>query len=116
MLTLKPELEVYLYGGASDMRHGIDRLAEKIREELKRAPVSGGVFVFLSRCRRKMRLLYWDRDGYCMWLKRLEAGVFKVDQRDGYEEITGVDLDELLKGVELARIKVRKNAEKGLYA
>ena len=51
-----------------------------------------------------------------MWLKRLEAGVFKVEVKEGYEQITGIDLNELLAGLDLSRIKLRKNVEKGLLA
>ena len=108
--------EVYIYTAAADMRLGIDRLAEKIREELKRPPLSGGYFVFLSRNRRKVRILYWDRDGYAMWQKRLEAGSFRVELKDGYEQVTGLDLLEILSGMELSRIKFRKSAESGLYS
>jgi transposase len=63
-----------------------------------------------------VRILYWDKDGYAMWLRRLEAGIFKVELRDGYEQITGVDLAELLSGLDLSRIKLRKSAENGLYS
>lgn len=115
MLSVTEGAEVYLYQGASDMRLGFDRLSEKIKLELKRTPLTGGYFVFLSRDRRKVRILYWDRDGYAIWQKRLEAGVFKVETLDSYEVITGIDLFELLSGIDLSRIKFRKNAEKGLY-
>ena len=115
MLSVPEQTSVYLYTAAADMRHGIDRLSEKIRNEIGRTPISGGIFVFLSRDRKKVRLLYWDRDGYAIWMKRLEAGAFKVELKDGYETITGVDLFEVLSGMDLSRIKLRKNAEKGLF-
>lgn len=116
MLSVAEQAQVYLYQGACDMRLGFDRLSEKIKTELKKTPLGGGYFVFMSRCRRKVRIIYWDRDGYALWQKRLEAGVFKVETFDGYEEITGVDLFELLSGIDFSRIKFRKNAEKGLYS
>jgi transposase len=116
MIELNGELAVYLYCGVADMRYGFDRLAEKIRTELKRTPISGGLYVFFSRCRRRVRVIYWDRDGYCLWMKRLEAGMFKIELVDGYEELTGIELKELLNGIELSRLKLRKNAEKGLYS
>ena len=97
------------------MRLGIDRLSERIQSELTRSVLSGGLFVFFSRCRRKAKILYWDRDGYAVWMKRLEAGVFRLERKDGYEEITGVDLEELLSGTDFSRIKLRKNAAQGLY-
>lgn len=98
------------------MRLGMDRLSAQIQSELNRSVFAGGIFVFVSRCRRKVKLLYWDRDGYAVWLKRLEAGVFRIEQKDGYEEVTGVDLEELLSGTDLSRIKLRKSAAQGLYA
>lgn len=116
MLSIAEGAEVFVYTAAADMRLGFDRLAEKIRAELKRTPLSGGYFVFFSRSRRKVRILYWDRDGYALWMKRLEAGSFKVEAKDGYEQITGIDLQEILSGMELSRIKLRKSAEKGLYS
>jgi hypothetical protein len=51
-----------------------------------------------------------------MWTKRLEAGSFKVEKRDGYEELTAIDLASILEGTELSRIKVRKSAENSLYS
>lgn len=48
--------------------------------------------------------------------KRLEAGMFRVETRDGYEQLTGVDLKYLLDGTELSRIKLRREVEKGVYS
>lgn len=107
--------EVYLRTGVSDMRLGVDRLAEKVQEELKRSVIGGGLYVFISRSRRKIKLLYWDRDGYALWIKRLEAGVFRIEKVDGYEKLTGVDLGELLQGIDFSRIKLRQRASQGLY-
>jgi transposase len=95
---------------------GFDRLALLVREQLSRSVIDGGLFVFFGRKRDRVKILYWDRDGYALWQKRLEAGVFRVESREGHEEISGVDLAELLLGIDLSRIKLRKNAENGLYA
>lgn len=111
MRLLSSFCEVYLYTGILDMRLGVDRLGAKIQEELKRSPISGGLYVFVSRSRKKIKLLYWDRDGYALWIKRLEAGMFQIRERAGYKIITGVDLEELLSGVELSRIEFRKKQE-----
>ncbi len=116
MRALKEFPAVYVHTGFSDMRLGMDRLSAQVQSELNLSVFSGGLFVFVSRCRRKIKLLYWDRDGYAVWLKRLEAGVFRIERCDGYEHITGVDLEELLSGLDLCRIKLRRDAERGLYA
>ena len=107
---------VYVYTGILDMRVGFDRLAARIQEEYQRSAMQGGWYVFFSRTRDRVRIFYWDRDGYAMWTKRLEAGSYKVEKRDGYEELTAVDLTAILEGTELSRIKVRKNAENSLYS
>jgi transposase len=108
---------VYVYRGTLDMRMGFDRVAGKIEAECERSAQRGGWYVFFSRTRDRVRIFYWDRDGYAMWTKRLEAGTFKVGRSaEGYEEIAAVDLDSLLSGAELSRIKVRQNAERGLYS
>ena len=116
MKAVATEAEVYLWLGATDMRAGFERLASLVQERMNRTVIAGGMYVFVSRCRSRVRLLYWDRDGYAMWQKRLEAGAFRIEQKDGYEEITGVDLEELLSGVDLSRLKLRREAERGLYA
>jgi len=99
-----------------DMRCGFDRLAQFIHDRMGRQVLSGGVYVFLSRGRDRVKLMWWDRDGYAVYYKRLEAGTFKVEWNDGSEELTGVDLKLLLSGMDLKRIKLRKNVERGLYS
>jgi transposase len=98
------------------MRSGFDRRSEVVKSELSISPLSGGIFVFVSWCRKRVKLLYWDRDGYALWYKRLEAGAFRVEKESGYETITGVDLKALLSGVELSRIRMQKVAAAGSYA
>lgn len=105
------EKEVYLYLGVSDMRMGVDRLSSMVTDKGYK-PLSGAYFVFLARKRSRVKILYWDKDGYCLWFKRLEVGTFKVSVEDAYEKITGVDLQKLLSGTEYSRIKFQKNIEK----
>ena len=116
MLGPKADSPVYLFMGASDMRRGFDRLSAQVEEFLKRKVVSGGLFVFLSRSRDKVKILWWDGDGYILWYKRLEEGVFRVQERDGCEEITGVDLERLLQGMDFSRIELRERVKQGVYA
>ena len=91
------------------MRLGIDRLVEMVNDF---NPLRGGYFIFFSRKRERVRILYWDEDGYAIWLKRLEAGSFKVEIKEGTERITALDLKSLLSGTELSRIKFRREVGK----
>lgn len=84
-------------------------------DELGKGVQGGGMYVFLSRRRDRAKILYWDRDGYALWYKRLEAGTFKVRKEEGTEEITGVDLKLLLEGMDLGRVLFRKKVERGVF-
>jgi transposase len=113
MRKIPSEAQVFIFTGTLDMRVGLDRLADMVSSAGKRA-MSGGYYVFFSRTRDRTRIFYWDSDGYAMWTKRLEVGVFRVEKNDGIEEISSVDLEALLSGTDLSRIKFRSTAEKGL--
>jgi hypothetical protein len=87
----------------------------KVKEECERSAIEGGLYVFFSRSRDRVRIFYWDLDGYATWTKRLEAGSFKIGHDvNGYEVMTAIDLEGILSGMELSRIRVRKTVENGL--
>ena len=109
------ETAVYLWQGAVDMRMSFDRLSALVSERLGRSVLSGGLFLFFSRCRSRVKLLYWDTDGYALWHKRLEAGKYRVAQVDEHQEITAIDMVDLLRGTDLSRIKLRRDVEKGSF-
>jgi transposase len=115
MRAVPADTAVYVWQGAADMRAGFERLAALVEEHMQRSVLGGGVYVFVSRCRKRVKLLYWDNDGYALWYKRLEAGAFRVEAQAGVEVITGIDLQELLTGMDLSRIKMKKGADRGLY-
>ena len=106
---------VYLYLGATDMRRSFDRLSVMVEEHFGRNSLDGALYVFLSRDRKKVKLLHWERDGYWLHYKRLETSTFRIQSKtDSTEELTGVDLLELLRGVDLRRIKLSKRVESSL--
>ena len=114
MLNLREGHSVYLYTRACDMRRGFDVLSRMVEEYFGKNVRAGGLYVFFSRRRDRAKMLYWDGDGYALWYKRLESGAFRVSSESETEEITGVDLKLLLQGMDLKRIKFRKESEKGI--
>jgi transposase len=77
-----------------------------VNEVLRQDPLSGHLFVFRNRPGDRIKLLYWDTDGYAIWYKRLEAGTFRFpkDLADG-AEIDGATLAMVLKGIDLSQVK-----------
>lgn len=109
MLRLEESTVVYLSQSATDMRKGFRRLSELVTEHFKRSSLDGALYVFVSRDRKKAKILHWESDGYWLCYKRLEASTFRIRIReDGTEEINGVDLLKLLQGMDLRRIQLAK--------
>lgn len=101
-------IRVHVYGQPVDMRRSFDGLAALTRQAMGRDPLSGHLFVFLNRRATQIKVLFWDRSGFCLWAKRLEAGRFLSDwrtQRDREMDWTGLKL--LLEGIEPKRQRKR---------
>lgn len=98
MTGLAATARIFLRRGATDMRKGFDGLSGLVREDFGREPSDGSLFVFVSRRRDILKALYWDRDSFALWSKRLERGLFAVS-RDGSAEIGRAEWALLLEGV-----------------
>ena len=99
---------IWLCTGPTDMRRGFDRLAEQAREVTRQDPQSGHLFLFRSRRGDRLKALYFDRDGYVLWYKRLEEGTFKLPRPDrGHTsvELAASELAMLLDGIDLGSIR-----------
>ena len=99
---------IWLAADAADMRCGFDRLAERVKTVISQDPLSGHLFVSRSRRGERLKILTWDRDGYVMWYKRLEAGVFKLPRlKDGAlsVELRPSELAMILDGIDMTKLK-----------
>jgi transposase len=99
---------IWLASEATDMRCGFDRLAERVRAVIGQDPVSGHLFVFRSRRGDRLKILVWDHDGFLLWYKRLEAGVFKLPRaKEGARsvELRARELAMVLDGIDVSKRK-----------
>jgi transposase len=111
MIHLPASVRVYLCLTPCDMRKSFDSLQALVREHLELDAFAGHLFVFTSRGKDRVKILYWDRDGFAVWSKRLEEGTYAVPFSDGAEhrrEITAQELGALLSGIDLSTAKRRK--------
>ena len=112
MIHLPASVRVYLCLTPCDMRKSFDTLQALVREHLALDPFAGHLFVFASRRKDRVKILYWDRDGFALWSKRLEEGTYAVPFDAGSaecrREITAQELGALLSGIDLSTAKRRK--------
>jgi transposase len=115
-------VRIYLCTSPTDMRKGFDTLAAVVKEFLGQDPLSGHLFLFVGRAKDRLKILYWDADGFALWYKRLEEGTFKLPRvptesgpaspRHGVE-LKASELAMLLEGIDLKSIKRTKRYEHG---
>lgn len=105
-------VRVWLYARPTDMRKQFDGLAALARNQLQEDPMSGHAFVFINRRRTYMKILYFDRDGYCLWSKRLEQGQFNYNaDRGDKQALSWTELKLLLDGLEVQKSRQFKRYE-----
>ena len=109
MLGLPSGVKVFVSTKPMDMRKSLDGMAYLVDKELKQDVFSGHIFVFCNKRGDKIKLFYWDRNGYCCWYKRLERGVFRLPRFDGkYFKVSCAELNLILEGIDLmARTRLR---------
>ncbi len=100
---------VYLCRDAVDFRKGINGLAVLAEETLQLDPISDQLFVFSNRNRNRIKILYWEHNGFCLWQKRLERDRFAWPRDDeALVTLTGKQLNWLLDGVDLWALRPHK--------
>ncbi len=105
MIGLGPSCRYFFYRPPADMRKSFDGLCALVKSGMKRDPMSGDVFVFVNRRRSHLKALSWDRDGFALFYKRLEAGTFELPKED---MPTWTQMVMLLEGVSLKSVKYRR--------
>jgi transposase len=112
-----PRVRMWLASEATDMRCGFDRLAERVRVVIGQDPLSGHWFIFRSRRGDRLKILAWDQDGFILWYKRLEAGVFKLPRPESgvrSQELRTSELAMILDGIDVSRLqRVRRYQRPG---
>jgi len=111
-------VRIWLATEKTDMRCGFDRLAERVKAVIGEDPLSGHWFVFRSRRGDRLKILLWDGDGFVLWYKRLEAGVFnvaRVEEGSHSVQLRASELAMILDGIDMAKLKrvPRYAGEKG---
>ena len=105
MMPLAAPGRIYLHRAPTDMRKSFDGLSGLVRSGLGHDPLSGDWFVFVNRRRDLAKVLYWDRDGFALWAKRLERGRFALPGGE-QSEVDRSALALLLDGIR-ARVLAR---------
>jgi len=103
MIRPSKSTPAYLYSGIVDMRKSIDGLAGVVENELELNPLEPALFVFCNRGRDKIKILYWENNGFVLWYKRLEKQNFKWldDLSKNPYTISGKELNRLLDGLNI---------------
>ena len=106
MIFLPSHMRVFLAPGSTDMRKAINSLSILVESTLRLDPFSGHLFVFCNRGQTILKVLYWDRNGFCLWQKRLEKHRFKWP-RDKSEvmEIGVEELGFILEGLDIRTVR-----------
>jgi transposase len=111
MIHLPASVRVYLCLTPCDMRRSFDGLHALVRDHLQLDAFAGHLYLFANKRRDRLKILYWDRDGFAIWAKRLEAGRYAIPiGESGFarREITTEELGALLSGIDLSTATRRK--------
>ena len=104
---------IYIAIRPVDMRKSFDGLAAIVKNGFNKNPLDGTFFVFINRVADRLKILYWERDGYVLWYKRLEAGRFRIpvaltSAGEPVALISAAQLAMILEGIEPVIVKRQK--------
>ena len=105
MMSPGAGVKAYVCAQGTDMRKSIDGLAALVISVFRADPLCGQLFVFVSRRRDRVKILYWDRHGFALWYKRLERGRYAPLATLAENGVSAAELSLWLEGVDLARTR-----------
>lgn len=115
MLRMTPSCDVYLAPGATDLRNNIDGLALMVKNQFRLDPFSKSLFVFCNRKRDKLKILFWDKNGFWLYYRRLEEGNFNWPQPEPGKRMIAVteqQLSWILDGLTMCEKKAHREVLK----
>ena len=105
MLAVPETVEIYVCLQPKDMRKSFDSLARLVEDFMGKSPLSGHLFVFINKRHSMLKILFWDRTGYCQYYKRLESGTISIpvsaDEETSSIAISNEQLRLILDGVNI---------------
>ena len=110
MTQLSGITEIYLHRDVVDFRKSINGLMVVVEDEMKLSPFNQALFVFCNRGRDKVKALYWDETGFCLWYKRLEKDKFKWPRKSNQStlSLSETQWDWLLSGLDLTKMQTHQ--------
>ena len=102
MINVDSKIKIYLYGGNTDMRKGINGLGMLIEEKIKEEYEKEGLYVFRSKKGDRLKMKWWDGQGFCLYYKCMDKGRFAwlKTEEIGVVGITKAQLSMLLEGID----------------
>ena len=91
------DIRIFLCTTPTSMNYSFDRLMGRAQEIFDQDPTSGHLFLFMNRDRDRIKILFWDRDGFCIWYKRLERGTFQMLRATNDAEGIELEYSQLVK-------------------
>jgi len=110
MTQLAGMTEIYLHRDVVDFRKSINGLMVVVEDEMKLSPFNPALFVFCNRSRDKIKALYWDDTGFCLWYKRLEKDTFKWPRKSNKAtfRLSETEWKWLLSGLDLTKMQTHQ--------
>lgn len=110
MLAISSSARIFFFQNPIDMRKGLEKLSVLVEESCSGELFSGAYFVFVNHAKDRMKVLYWDNDGFAIWWKRLEKGSFRllgidralIDRKEFFMLLEGITPHKIQKRFKIA--------------